>query len=81
MPNVESDDPTEVMQKLLNVLRGVNASVIASALVSASNRPHSIAQVLELRRDVENTLFPKPKDKAFLEWAKTKAERVSRICT
>jgi hypothetical protein len=79
MPNDERDSAGETIQRLLQNVRGLNTTLLVSAIVGAANRPHSIAEVLDLRRDIENILKPRPKDKAYVEWAKTQDDRLNRV--
>jgi hypothetical protein len=79
MANDEREKSEASTQKLLISLRGLNTSILASALVSAANRPHSIAEILELRRDIDNALVAKPNDRTYVEWAKTKKTRLGRV--
>jgi hypothetical protein len=83
MGDLMADDEREKseasIQKLMVSLRGLNTSILAAALVSAAKRPYSIAEILELRRDVDNALVAKPNDRAYVEWAKTKKARLNRV--
>jgi hypothetical protein len=47
-------------------------ATIVAALINAANRPHSIAEVQKLMRDVEFTLYPPPPGHGAHEsWKKT----------
>jgi hypothetical protein len=64
---------------LLQLLRRQNATTLAAAIISASGRPHSIEQALEIVTDIQFALNPNPRAGAYQEWAKTKDERLSKV--
>ncbi|MEO8925582.1 MAG: hypothetical protein ABI306_00325 [Caulobacteraceae bacterium] len=81
MPNDHGEALSELTPRLLASLKSLHVSVLASALVVAANRPHSIAEILELRRDLEHALSPSPNNKDFVEWARTGKDRLNRVRT
>ena len=46
-------------------------ATIVAALINAANRPHSIAEVQKLMRDVEFSLYAAPNTGVYIEWQKT----------
>ena len=84
METNEADAPKELasaLQKLSERLSGsvkmLNVSILTAAMVQAANRPHSVAEVLKLRDDIENALNPRPKNAEYVEWAKTSQDRLA----
>jgi hypothetical protein len=63
----------------LNVGRQQVAATLASAIIAASGRPHSIAQALEIVRDIEYALHPLPASGDYEAWAKTKDARLNKV--
>jgi hypothetical protein len=55
------------------------ASTLASAIISASGRPHSIQQALDIARDIHFAMFPVHNLPAYKDWEKTKHERLNKI--
>jgi hypothetical protein len=47
--------------------------------VTASGRHYSVAEVLELNRDIHFSLFPAPGHPRFEEWAKTKEGALKKV--
>ena len=62
--------------QLVEATRAQTAAILAAAIVTAANRPHSIEQVLEIQRDIYFALYPSTGSGAYQEWAKTKDERL-----
>jgi hypothetical protein len=63
-------------QQLLSATRQQTVAILAAAIVTAANRPHSIQEVLDLQRDIHFAMFPSSGSGAYQEWAKTKDERL-----
>jgi len=61
------------------LLRNQNAVMLAAAIITASGRPHSIQQALDIVRDVYFAQNPEPGSGNYQEWAKTKNERLAKI--
>ena len=55
------------------------ASTLASAIIIASGRPHSIQQALDIVHDIHFALFPVNNLGTYKEWEKTKHERLNRV--
>jgi hypothetical protein len=55
------------------------AATIAAALVSASGKPHSIEQILEIVTDVQFAMNPQPNHGSYQQWAKTKDARLKKV--
>jgi hypothetical protein len=84
MDTNEADAPNELasaVQKLSERLsvsvKMLNVSILTAAIVRAANRPHSVAEVLKLRDDIENAMNPRPKNVEYVEWAKTSQDRLA----
>jgi hypothetical protein len=63
---------------LLRALRLVSSSNLTAAIVAASGRPYSVAEVLQLNRDVHFGLFPSPGHPGYEEWTRTKQSALQK---
>jgi hypothetical protein len=79
LPSRERKMETVDNTQLFKLLRRQNATILAAAIISASGRPHSIEQALEIVRDIQFATNPNPGSGAYQEWAKTKDERLSKV--
>jgi hypothetical protein len=52
---------------------------LAAAIITASGRPHSIQQALEIARDIQFAMYPAPGYGHYHEWEKTKTQRLHRV--
>jgi hypothetical protein len=68
---------TSALQRLSGSVKMLNVSILAAAMVQAANRPHSIAEVLKLRDDLENALNPRPKNPEYVAWTKANQDRLA----
>ena len=76
----QSDNPAVLaFGRLMEVTRQQTAAAVASAVITASGRPHSINEALEVLRDVLFAMYPAPESQAYQQWAKTKDERLQKI--
>jgi hypothetical protein len=55
------------------------ATTLASAIIVASGRPHSIQQALDIARDIHFAMFPVHNLGTYKDWEKTKHERLSKV--
>ena len=55
------------------------ACTLASAIITASGRPHSIQQALDITRDIHFAMFPVHNLGAYRDWEKTKHERLNKV--
>jgi hypothetical protein len=58
--------------------RQANAT-LAAAIITASGKPHSIQQALEIQTDLYWAQNPDPGSGAYQEWAKTKDARLTKV--
>jgi hypothetical protein len=65
--------------QLADAARHQTASTLAAALITASGRPHSIEETVELVRDIRFALFPTPQAADYKGWEKTKRERLEKV--
>jgi hypothetical protein len=79
MATPESPLPPAETSQLLELLRRQNATILAAAIITASGRPHSIQQALEIVADIQFATNPTPGSGVYQEWAKTKDERLSKV--
>jgi len=70
-----------VAQHLLEAVRGNMTATLAAALIITSGRTHSVQEALDLQRDFQNALYPASNHGHYKEWAKTSAERITRVHT
>jgi hypothetical protein len=62
--------PQEVI-KLVSATQTNAAASIASAIITASGRPHSVEEALNILRDIHFSLFPAPGNGIYEQWKKT----------
>ena len=67
------------MGKMAEATKWHAAATLASSIVAASGRPHSIQQALEITRNIHFAMFPVPNDPAYKEWEKTKGASLSEV--
>jgi hypothetical protein len=67
------------LHKLVNATQQSAIATLAAAVISARGKPVSIAEVLEISRDLQYAMFPVRELGIYKEWEKTKAERVAQI--
>jgi hypothetical protein len=63
---------------LLRALRLVSSTNLTAAIVAASGRPYSVAEVLQLNRDVHFGLFPSPGHPGYEEWTRNKQSALQK---
>jgi hypothetical protein len=68
-----------IMSQQTEATRWQSASILASAVIAASGRQHSVQQALDIARDFHFALFPVSNSAAYIEWAKTKHERLNKV--
>ena len=54
-------------------------ATLAAAIITASGKPWSTEQALELARDIHFTMYPVPHYGAYKEWLKTKDDRLKVV--
>jgi len=70
--NPSSPAVGSITPHLLRAMRLVSSTNLTAAIVKASGRPYSVAEVLLLNRDVHFCLFPSPGHPGYEEWTRTK---------
>jgi hypothetical protein len=58
---VSTPIPPEIgadLTRLINATQHAAAATLAAALITASGRPHSVDEALELVRDIQYSLYP-----------------------
>lgn len=70
---------TLMLARLTDALKWQTAATVASAIITASGRPYSIAEALEIVNDVRFALNPEPNFAPYQEWEKTKDARLTKI--
>ena len=61
---------TQISAQMLEATKTAAAATIAAAEISASARPHSVAEAVSLVRDVHWSMWPSPSQGAYKEWHK-----------
>jgi hypothetical protein len=61
---------TQISAQMLEVTKTAAAATIAAALISATGRPHSVGEAVQLLHDVQWSLWPSPSHGAYKEWHK-----------
>ena len=67
-----------LMPQLLRAMRLVSSTNLTAAIIKASGRPYSVAEVLQLNRDVHFGLFPSPGHPGYEEWTRTKQSALQK---
>ena len=65
--------------KLTEATKWQTATTLASSIVIASGRPHSIQQALDIARSIHFAMFPVHNDSAYKEWEQTKHATLNKI--
>jgi hypothetical protein len=65
--------------KLAEATKWQTATTLASSIIMASGRPHSIQQALDIARNIHFAMFPVPNDPAYKEWEKTKGASLNKV--
>jgi hypothetical protein len=71
--------PSLVIAQLSEAVKWQCVATLASAIITASGRPYSIEQALEIAQDIRFALYPEPQAGSYKEWEKTKDERLRKI--
>jgi hypothetical protein len=77
-----SDLPPQLLRTLADLkdaTKAHTAATLAAAIISASGKPYSIEQALEIVNDIQFAMHPRPGHGAYIEWEKTKAQRLSKV--
>jgi enoyl-CoA hydratase/carnithine racemase len=69
----------KLLDKLITHQKRVEAATLAAAIATNRGTPLSIAEMLELARDVQFARYPQPKAAEYLEWVKTKDEKLNFV--
>lgn len=77
-PNPNAPTVGPITPHLLRAMRLVSSTNLTAAIVKASGRPYSVAEVLQLNRDVHFGLFPSPGHPGYDEWTRTKQSALQK---
>ncbi len=69
-----SDDST-LLTQLVTATKDLEATILTAAIVGHAKRHLSVAEILNLRQDMQFALNPSPESGRYREWTKTKEER------
>jgi hypothetical protein len=72
-------ESTLISARLATASRQQVAATLASGIIAASDRAHSIEQALEIMHDIYHAMYPEPSSTAYKEWAKTKDARLKKV--
>ncbi len=64
---------------LVNQERRTEIATLVNALVGTRRKSLSLAELLNVARDVQYARYPLPNNADYQEWEQTKDERLSRI--
>jgi len=65
--------------KLISAVQQQSVATIASALIIASGKPHSIQQALDISRDIHFAMHPAHNLGAYQAWEKTKSAALNKV--
>ncbi len=67
------------LDTLVNLQRRTELATLANALLGTRRRSLSIAEMLDVVRDIQFARYPLPENPEYQEWEQTKDERLNRI--
>jgi hypothetical protein len=70
---------TAQQAQMLEVGRAQAVTTLAAAIITASGRPWSVQQALDLKRDVYFAMYPSTGAGVYIDWAKTRDERLNKV--
>ncbi|MBV9977850.1 MAG: hypothetical protein JO105_20875 [Hyphomicrobiales bacterium] len=86
MNNAESGIPPHAiadinrsLSALAEATKQQMVATLTAAIIIASGKPRSIAEVLEIAHDIQFATHPAPNVGAYQEWAKTKDARLRKV--
>jgi hypothetical protein len=65
--------------QLAEARKGQTVATLTSAIITASSRPYSIEQALEIAQDIQFALYPGRNFGSYKEWKTTKEERLKKL--
>lgn len=65
--------------QMVEAMKQQAVATLASAVIAASGRAHSIQEALDIARDIHFAMYPAPGLGTYQEWAKTKDVRLKEI--
>jgi hypothetical protein len=68
-----------VIAQMTEAVKWQTVTILASAIITASGRPYSIEQALEIVQDIQFALYPERKSDIYKEWEKTKDARLKKV--
>ena len=75
----ESPIPLAMVGQMTDALKWQPIATLTAAIITASGKPHSIQQTLDIANDFHFAMFPNPNFGAYREWEKFKDARLSRV--
>lgn len=75
--NEPLDEIAKQLQMLVVAQREVAFTTLTAAIVAAMDRPVTLAEVLDIRRDISFTLNPQPTTGVYKNWQDTRAKQLS----
>jgi hypothetical protein len=79
MTSVSVSPPVAALAQLTEATKWQAVNTLASAIIIASGRPHSIQQALDIVRDIHFAMFPVHNPGAYKDWEKTKHGRLNNL--
>jgi hypothetical protein len=79
MTSVSLPPSVAAMAQLTEVTKWQSVNTLASAIIIASGRPHSVQEALDIARDIHFAMFPVHNLAAYKDWEKIKHERLNKV--
>jgi hypothetical protein len=79
MTSVSLPPSVAAMAQLTEVTKWQSVNALASAIIIASGRPHSVQEALDIARDIHFAMFPVHNLAAYKDWEKIKHERLNKV--
>ena len=67
------------LDMLINQQKRLEAATLAVALLDKRRKALSIAELLEITRDIQFARYPQPQNPDYQEWEKTKDEKLNFV--
>lgn len=67
------------LDKLISSTRWQAAATLASSIIAASGKPYSIAQAMEITKNIYFSMFPEPGSSIWQDWNKNKDAKLNKV--
>lgn len=72
----------QFQQQMLHLIEATKAQVaatLASGIIAASGKPHSIQQAMDIVRDIQFALYPAHGSGAYMAWEANRDDRLNKV--